>query len=465
MSNAVAKRSPAVARMVERAAKQRALMGGSRAMRESGTEYLPKFEGESPESYQQRLKMSWLFNGYRKTVKDMTGKVFAKPVEIEAGPTQIADWAENIDMQGNDLSTFARRVFEDGYDAGISFIWVDAPPRNGVVTLAQVEAENLRPYFVHLPVEDVLGWKSETIGNVTRLTQFRIMETVTKPDEKDEFAQVEIQQVRVLDRTEGGVQTRLFRKGRDAEKWEQVGEPTLSGVPEITVVPFYANRTGFFTGEPILDDLADVNIAHWQSQSDQRHILHFARVPVLFAAGRTEDEPAIKFSAGVAIVSSDPQAKLMWVEHSGAAIGAGRQDLKDLEFQMETFGLQLLVARPGGQSATGEALDAGKETSTLAMTADELQDALEQAFAYMGLYANFGDDVSLIVNREYGVSMMTAQDLTAMLTAVNTGNMSRATFLNEMKRRGMISADVDIEEEAERIADEGGMMDETIGAE
>ncbi|KQI67038.1 hypothetical protein AN189_17595 [Loktanella sp. 3ANDIMAR09] len=437
--------------MIDAATRGRALMGGTKAMRAAEQTYLPKFTAETEDTYRERLKLSWLFNGYRKTVRDMTGRVFRKPVELgEDTPDQIAEWCKNIDLAGRDLSTFARDVFEDGLDAGISYIMVDAPARDVTLTRAQARTQGLRPFFVQLRVEDILGWRSEVIANVTVLAQMRIMETVTEQDPKDEFASVEVQQVRVLDRTDAGVMTRLYRKN-DKDQWTLIDEPTVSDMTEITVIPFYANRTGFFTCEPMLDDLADVNIAHWQSQSDQRNILHFARVPILFGSGRTDDEP-ITISVGQMTTASDPQAKLAWVEHSGAAIGAGRQDLKDLEFQMETHGLQLLVARPGSESATGAALDAEKETSQLSMTADALQDALEQAMIWMAEYGGLGDVTPTVnVNKEFTVGMMTAQEMSVLLQAVQTGNMSRETFLRELARRGMVAADLDVDDEAERI--------------
>jgi hypothetical protein len=216
-------------------------------------------------------------------------------------------------------------------------------------------------------------------------------------------------------------------------------------------VPFCANPDDFFSGKPLLDDLADANIAHWQSQSDQRQILHYARVPILFAAGRSQEDGPIEVSASTAVISSDPTAKLQWVEHSGQAIGVGRQDLKDLEFQMEAHGLQLLVARPGGQSATGEALDAAKETSLLAMTADELKTSLEVALGWMAEYGGVDPTVEIAVNKEFGVNMMAAQDVTALLSAVNTGNLSRETFISELARRGVISPEVQVDEEVDRI--------------
>ena len=456
MTDSVAKRSPASAAMLESANVGRALMGGTRAMRNAGETYLPKFESESTESYTARLKSSWLFNGYRKTTRDMTGRVFDKPVELKADSTQLSEWVKNIDMAGRDLSTFARDVFEDGVSgAGLSFIMVEAPRRDGVITRETAAQLNLRPYLVHLTVEEVLGWKSDTIDNVTRLTQFRIMESVSEQDPTDEFAQTKVAQVRVLDLIEGRVQVRLFRKVKDTEKWVLHDEPYFMDVGEITVIPFYANRTGFFTAEPLLDDLADVNVAHWQSQSDQRNILHFARVPILFAAGRSEDEGQLVISAGMAVTATDPQATLKWTTYDKGPMEVGRQDLKDLEFQMEAFGLQLLTARPGAQSATGEALDASKETSTLSMTADQLQDALEQALIWMGQYGSVDvGEGAVAVNKEFGVGMMNAQEMTAMLSAVNTGQLSRQTFLTELARRGMIAPDTNPEDEMDRIGTE-----------
>jgi hypothetical protein len=220
----------------------------------------------------------------------------------------------------------------------------------------------------------------------------------------------------------------------------------------------------FLAASPLLDDLADVNIAHWQSQSDQRQILHVARVPILFGSGLPDDKPIV-ISTSQATISSEPTADLKWVEHSGAAIGAGRQDLKDLEFQMEAHGLQLLVNQAGGQSATGAVLDAAKETSILSMTADALQDCLEQALQWMADYASEGAGGSVKVNKDFAANILDAQELQLLLAAVNTGNMSRETFISTLVNRGIIADSVTPEDEAQRIEDEGGnLVDTGIGA-
>jgi hypothetical protein len=450
MSKTVNKQSSVMAAMVEAAEKGRALMGGTNSMRKAGKEYLPKFKAEADGDYKARLDSSWLFNGMRKTVKDMTGRVFTKPVTIVEGSPRLQEFATDINMQGQDLSAFASDVFKDAFVPGISFIMVDAPRRERETTRAAAATLGLRPYMVHLRVEDILGFKTEQFNNVLALSMLRILESVTENDPKDEFTQVNVDQVRVLTREVNTVSVRIYRKN-DKDDWLVVDE-YITNAEEITVIPFYAQRTGFFTAEPVLEDLADVNIAHWQSQSDQRHILHFARVPILFASGRAEDEPLV-ISASQAVTSRDADAKLSWVEHSGKAIGAGRQDLMDLQYQMQALGLQLLVA--SHETATGAVLDSAKETSTLSMMADNLKDALEQALKWMAFYAGETEqNIMVEVNKDFGIVPLTAQEVQVMQTDVSLGLLSKEAYYAERKRRGFLNPDLDTDKDMDRITEE-----------
>jgi hypothetical protein len=448
MSKTVNKRSKAMAKMVEAAEKGRALMGGTDKMREAGKTYLPKFKAEADEDYKARLDSSWLFNGMRKTVKDMTGRVFTKPIEIIDGSDRLKEFATDINMQGQDLSAFASDVFKDAFVPGISFIMVDAPRREGETTRADASALGLRPYMVHLRVEDILGFKTEQFNNVLALSMLRILESVTEDDPKDEFTQINVDQVRVLTREGSTVSVRIYRKN-DKDEWLVVDQ-YQTNAEEITVIPFYAQRTGFFIAEPVLEDLADVNIAHWQSQSDQRNILHFFRVPILFASGRGDDEPLV-ISASQAVSSLDPAATLSWVKADPAPINAGRQDLIDLQYQMQALGLQLLVA--SHETATGAVLDSTKETSTLSQMADNLKDAIEQALEWMAFYAGDPEQVITVeVNKDFGIVPLTAQEVQVMQTDVSLGLLSKEAYYAERKRRGFLSPDLDTQADMDVIA-------------
>ncbi len=445
--------------------KIRDLRAGVEAMRAASTTYLPQEEREGEQDYKDRLSRSWLFPALDKAVEDAADRVFAKPITLgDDVPDDLVQLAENIDMDGRDLNSFARDVFEDGVEAGVAFILVDSPQKSEGMTRAQAEAQNFRPYLVHVKAEDLLGWKTASINNATVLTQVRIMETVTEDDPKDEFKQVEVDQVRVLTLpVEDGVGTgkvnvRLFRKAENSGKWEQ-HKAFDTGMDEITFVPFYTNRKGFFRAGPRYEKLADLNIAHWQSASDQRNILHVARVPLLvflgFIPGGEEGEEKAAANSAIATEKPKNEADVKFVEHSGAAIEAGRNDLKDLEQRMVTLGVELTWKPTNNNTgATGAALDHGKVTTPLAMMANSLKDALEQALKFMAKYKGGDEGGSVEVNKDFGVSLLGQGDLTFLLNAVNTGQISHETFIKECIRRGIFMDDLDPEDEAERIKDE-----------
>lgn len=452
--------------MVDDSAAVRALVAGTKAMRAAGVKYLPKEVAESDEAYKARLGRSFLFNATGKTVDDMTGKVFAKEIILgDDVPDDLKAFAENIDLTGRHLNVFARDVFADMMQTGIGYIYVDMPPKvqRGDGKPATIEDErraNLRPYLTYIPLEKLIGWRSEMIDGVETLTQVRILETVSEPD--GNYLEKEIPQIRVV--MPGSWET--YRKNAKDE-WVQHEQGTIS-LDRIPLVPVYVNRTEFMQGKPPLAKLAELNIAHWQSSSDQRNILHVARVPILFGAGFDEDDTLV-IGASEMVRTSNADAKLTYVEHNGAAIEAGDKDLKNIEFQMQTMGLQLLIPQPGGKTATGEIRDDAKENSPLAMMARGLQDALEQAFGFMaeflgGTFKSKKDNGgSIVVNTDFGIQAGANNDAQMLLDAVNAGQLDQETFWIEWKRRGILSDSFDAKTAKARLAEESPTLDSGPG--
>ena len=423
-----------------------ALMGGTSAMRAAGEFFLPREHAEDTLAYASRLNRTVLFNAYAKTVTDMVGRIFAKPIQIgDDAPEQIRELCDNIDLTGRDLNTFAYEVARDAMTSGVSFILAEMPKALASgATRADEQAAGIRPYLVHIKAEDLIGWKSETVGGYEIPTQIRLMECVDEPDAGSPFEDVKTEQVRVL---EPGLWT-IYRKNENG-KWS-VHETGSTPSTEITLTPVYFKRCGFFDGEPPLSDLAELNLAHWQSSSDQRNILHVARVPILFGAGWDDADP-IAIGAGTLARATSPDAKLMYVEHSGAAIDSGRADLKDLEVQMQAMGLQLLVNKPAA-TATGEIRADAKENSSLFMMADALEDALEGAFKHIATFMKLPEGGSVNVNKEFGGISGGAVDQNTLLTMCERGLITHETLLREMQRRNVLADDFEPEEEARKLS-------------
>ena len=441
----------------ERVAKARALMGGTQAMRQAERVYLERDIAETDLIYSRRLNRSVLYNMYKKTIEDHAGRVFRKPVIAEQTVSKNFEvLLEDISRTGQKITDFAQDVFTQGLQTGIHFIHIDAPLSAGR-TVSETRQQNFRPYFVSVPAENLLGWQQEIIDNRLTLTQVRIKEVHKEPVSDNEFKSEYVDYVRVMDRRGADrVAVRLYKKQTgnslgQASEWTLIEETTL-GLSGIPLVPFYAQRAGFMTGSPPLDDLADINISHWQSSSDQRNILHYARIPILFAPG-WESESQLEISSTVMLTTSNPDADLKYVEPQGSAISAGREDLDKLEMQMEILGLQLLARTSGPATATGELRGEIKETSQLGMMAKSLERALNQAFGFAAEFmgeAEWPAD-GVRISTELSTIDISAPTLTLLLQSVMNDKISKETFWDELIRRGLLAGTFDPEQEIERL--------------
>lgn len=350
------------------------LLGGTRIMRQRGEKWLPREPGESREAYAIRLNRSVLFNGLQRTIQTLLGKPFHRPASLTGTPPEaLAALADNVDLGGRNLTVFARDVMQAALTDGLTHILVDHP------RIGDGAPEVARPYLVHVRAADLIGWRGQDNGIGSALTRVRIRESVHRTagtwEDRTE------RQIRVL--YPGRFE--IWRRGSDGlGPWHraETGTSSLDCIPLVTL---YANRTGFMTARPPLMDLAWLNLAHWQSASDQRHILHVARVPILFGRNLTLPEDGLALGPNRIVTGEGESADLRFVEHSGAAIAAGRQDLIDLEDRMAVMGLDLMTRRGGAGSttATARAIDAAENTTSLRGLIHAVEDGLTTAFGFM----------------------------------------------------------------------------------
>lgn len=447
--------SAVVKKLSKRWKMTRALMEGTDAMREADREFLPQEPAESTRAYENRLKRSVLFGAYKKTIATSTGRPFSKPITFEGFSPRLEELNDNIDLQGNNIHVFARHVFMSGLAHGHSFVLIDHPKRpdlngesNEPPSLEMEREMNLRPYWRRIDAFDVIGWRSAVIGGVEIPLQVRIKESTTKPVGR--FGEKVVERVRVLE--PGGFQ--VYEK-RDSGEWEledqgQFFKADGEIMKRIPLIPFYTTYpNSFYNTTPTLLDLAFMNVLHWQSSSDQENILHVARVPILFGSGFFDDDD---IEIGSSRWVKGPEgSSLSFVEHSGAAINAGRQSLEDLENRMRVMGAEILVRDPARVTATQKVLDVDEATSELQDVVTRYEDFLAQCYALTAEW--IGEDQERAVGeidifKDFGISANAFQEAQNLLQVRLAKQITQETFLTEMKRRGLLGDDVDIEVEA-----------------
>lgn len=417
----------------------RSLRGGTEAMRQAGQEYLPKEPGETPFAYSKRLKRSVLTNFIARVVKNLSSKPFSRPVGVtsESHPELAELFASDIDGKGTSVSALASVVFQDALWNGTSFLCVDAPVDGG------------QPYVYWLSADDILGYKLDEDG---RLLEIRISEVASVED--GEWGEKSVARVRVFRRSGGKVLWSLYQES-DGSEYAQVEPWRDFGLPEIPVIPIHSNpaetRGTLFCPPPMID-LAYMNVAHWQEFSDQRNILHVARVPILFASG-VEEGVEIKIGVDSAIVAN-AGSDLKFVEHSGNAINAGRQSLQDLEGIMASYGIEMLQNNGVVETATGRALNAGENNNQIASMATATASAIAKVFEMLARFSRVPNATFVAdINTEYGINASN-EELQALANARANGDLSHQDYVTELKRRGVLRNDFSIEDNADRLATE-----------
>lgn len=422
------------------------LLGGTDAMREAGQQYLPKWPAEEAESYADRLKTAVLFPAYQRTVNTLTGKPFSKPLTLgDDVPETLVAHAENIDLEGRNLHAFAADIMEGALGLGLALILVDYPQRpEGVRTLADEQALGLRPYCVRIHPLQMLGWKKRKVAGEWSLSQFRFMETVEVDD--GQYGTIEIEQVRVLE--PGRWET--HRKNEKGE-WllHQEGVTTLDYIP---LAVAYGQRTGFMTAKPPLLEMAHLNVAHWQSASDQQTVLHVARVPILAAVGVDEKFSLVVGSKSAVMLPLDGDLK--FVEHSGKAIEAGAADLKDLEERMRQAGAELLVI-DNKLTATQVSSENAVGMCALQRIGESVEDALDQAMQMLADWIGEPEGGHVTLFKDYAAGSLSDATTQMIKDWVATGLLSKEAAFGELQRRGAISSDLVWEDVKDQMDAEG----------
>ena len=424
--------------MVENWRLPEALVGGTRAMRKAGEKYLPKNPKESDRAYNARLNRTFLLNTYKRTVDSLAAQPFIKPIQVDNVPPELRYLEEDADSTGRSLTEIAHETLWNQIHFGLGHILVDHPQVEGEITLAEQRQLKIRPYFNPISPKYLIFHDGQRIGGVDRLEEIRFLEfSVERVN--DNFTEDYVQRVRSI--TPDNFTTFITSHPALESPFEQesTAENPIGFVPLVTA---YGNKTGFLTGSPALEDLAWLNLRHWQTSSEQNNILHVARVPILFGRGFEEDEmEGMEIGANSAVFTNNTEAEMSYVEHSGAAIDSGANDLEKLEQQMRVMGSDLLFNKSvDRQTATARQIDKSESLSTIQLMLRNLENTIEQAYKTAGDW--IGVDASMVrvtVGTDMALPGNESNSVTDLLELNERGKISDSVTMAELRRRGVLA--------------------------
>lgn len=417
--------------------------GGSTALRDKGVKYLPKTDFESATDYAMRLKTLAIKNYLKDAITGYVGRIFSKETTLGDDVSEEARaWWEDIDLRGDKGDVFFKRVVAAGIRDGISWVLVDMPVSNAL-TLADERRADVRPYVRLYQKIEVIFVQPDDRG---RIIDFRVRETEYRTEDME---QKKIERIRRF--TPGRCE--VYNVTDDyLESAVDISFPAEFGVPVVPYITDPDPKAGFYTESP-LKDMADLIVRLWRSQGEQDNCLSVARCPMLFGCGLNIEKFPI--TSRSVILADDPTATLQWVESSGAALQSGMEDINNLQAAIEQESLKPLKQVDNTRTRYEAKSDDAKTTSPIKNMADAAQDMIENVLKYMALWVGESDGGSVTLNSNFDLIDFDASEASLLMNLRTAGNITRSTLLKEMKRRGVLADDLDIEAELEAVSAEG----------
>lgn len=472
---AVDSTNPAYDRQLPLWRKMRDAAEGEHVAKGKGEAYLPKLGGQNKDQFIRYKQRASFFNGTGRTIDGLSGMVFRKRPEMDV-PEAMQGFMDDVTLDGLDFQGFAECVIDEDLKTGRAGILVEFPRVEiGGFTQAQAEQMNLRPFWSLYPAETILDWRAERIGNRSMVTQVRLMEAHS--EQVDEFEEKTEDQIRVLDLTseEGGrffYRQRIFRREKANGKieWVQQGPdivPLMNGetIDEIPFIFVGTKDTTPKVDKPPLIDLAEKNFDHYRMDADYKHALHFiAAGSTRWASGVEQEEidsgAFDTVGPDALLASTNPEAKFGISEPSGSGLSSQRQALEDAKQEMAALGARMLAPekRAAEAAETAEIRQQG-EISVLASISLAVSTALTKALEIARDWMRLDADVMVELNTDFNPVGISPQMITALMGALQGGGISQASFLEALHRGEVLRADLTVEEEMQRLLNEGSELE------
>jgi len=491
----------------------RALRGGTTAMRSMGTALTPMDHRErrQPKEYVSRLLRTFLFPAYDDAITGIVDKPFQRTIVLkdsELLPENLRYIEDDCDREDTNLTTMGRMLLDSMADTGLACLLVDKPgaqvatefDESGApiafrnMTLAEEEANDVRPYFAFVHPDNIINWswRRDSTGK-------RILAGIAIYHEDHEVDPQTMQ--------ERTVQTVLVWTEQVFEMWERTMPSSIAGLSStidtgadllitakqsstatsatdrdpyrlvqqginpLGVVPFVFRNVSKRSNDPLvakppLIDLAWKNVDDWLVTSSLSSNLHWHSYPALSISGASSDladgTQEIVYGAGATIISRDPNMQVGFVETSGAAATKLMERLRDIRTEEQSLGLAPFVEQvTAGSTATAVDAAGARAQSRVQSWTEQLEWLLYDAYEMAMLWETSGasdelpESFDIDIFRDFGIPTRAQTDLQTLTTARQSKEITQATYLRELQKRGTLGEEVDIEAEVAETQAEG----------
>lgn len=451
------------------------LLAGTRRMweRAAGANYIRKWKDEDLAVYNIRRQCETVFEGLGRVLSACVGMLFAKQPALvwNQSETAFVEHWQNLDGQGNQGPVLCKRFADQSIRDGIGLILVDHPPTpEGTVITATTEVElGLRPVWSLYQRSAIGNWRWEVVSNRLLVTQVTVEEAGTAID--GAYGVKTFKQYRTLrlDKAEDGTRVATWELKEETKEggaggFKRIGGGTFRNREGETreTLPIGIAYTGR-TDAPLcatipLLGVAWANLAHWRLSTAltfAREVASYAQAVVIgeFAptvgpnGAQTPGKIRLGPLAMVHLIGEN--ASFDWKAPPVEAFEALEKGIMEKVQQLGQMGMSFMVTDTrAAETARAKELDATAENSTLATSAQAIQDAWNLALEIHAWYLGIekaGAPV-MTINKDFNATVLDPQTMAVYIDAVVQAGLPEEVLINAWLKGGRLPEDTKVEE-------------------
>lgn len=433
---------------------------GDQAIKDSGTEYLPKpcaldnsEKGNS--KYNEYKDRAYFLNATRRTKTSLLGAAYFRPPKI-ALVSSMDYFNDNSDGNGLGIIQKSKEITGELIEVGRYGILVDFPRvENEQGETTSLDTENgIRPFFASYKAESIVDWTRRSFGGINKLSAVKLIEHNNECDEFGFSIGKSYSVERVLFLDEEGVYRQKVKDLRNG--YEEIITPLDGNGTPLTYIPFVffgSENNDETIDDSILYDIAVVNIGHYRNSADYEDSSHKVGQPTLVVkTGMDEDQldsTEMVFGSGVAIVlDAEDDAKLV----QAAPNSMPREAMNSKLEEMKTIGARLITPSKQ-QTAEAARIEQGTDTSVLSTITENVSEGITVCLDYAEQFmtGEITDSNVFAMSEEFFFTTMSAQDRAAWASDIMAGNVALEDYWDALRESKLISKERTNEDIADDI--------------
>jgi hypothetical protein len=411
---------------------------------EEARKYIPRRTHEEQDQYYHRVEKAIYTNYTGRTREGLKGAIFRLPPRIEL-PPDMEFMLDNADGAGQSLTQVAKLAADEVMETGRFGLLADYPMVDENLTVEQVRRMGLQPHIATYTAESIINWHVHVMNGRRQLGMLVLKEN--SPVHYDEFTWDYVDRYRVLRLNEDQQYTQqLYDENGDAIT-DEITIRGASGQP-FDYIPFHfiGSRDNLpDIDEPILYDIARVNIGHFRNSADQENNLSVHGGGTLVVSTDMSPEAfqsanpggiTVGENAGL-ILSEGGKAELLQLG-SASAIGT---EMAHKEQMMVQIGAKI-ITKTGQRTAEEARIQATSENSMLDTMVGNINEAFTAVIYDCRAFISPTDaEIVFSLNDDFWQDSIAPQEIMAMIQGNDAGVMPKIDIVRRLMDAGWIQSE------------------------